>query len=127
MTKTIITSLILFFTTFGVRADQAQHLNTQEKTQAMFLIKYASQLRGYCEPCDNHEINYIDVKKVKAKKIPYGWTILVNDHVVDLAYLYYKQDRQWINVAKVLEMNVSGVPMYLSDRSVNESDSFDME
>ena len=127
MNRTIITSLILFFTTLVVHADQAIHLNTQEKIQAMFLLKYAFQLRGYCEPCNNHEINYIDVEEVKAKKIPYGWHILVNDDVVDLAYLYYKQDTHWINVAKVLDMNVSGVPMYLSDRTVNEPDSFDME
>ena len=115
-----IISLIL--TISNAMADQAQLLTFTEKNKAMSILKGVSKLKAYCEPCGSLTPTIIDVKNLEVEKssVEGMWVIKVNQKEIDLAYIYYKDNSLWKNLAISLNIEVSSVSEILENDNTLE-------
>ncbi len=96
-------------------ADQAAYIEKGEAEAAMNVLMGNSVIRHYCQPCGDKNWTQENIGSVEAGHTGYEqyWQVLVNGKGIDLAYVYVETDGGWRNVAMMLEIQVSDVPLIL--------------
>ncbi len=115
MRKIAVFILVLTFTLTAF-ADQAAYITKDEAERAVALLKGKTQIKHYCEPCDDKSITTQEIETIEAVPAGYEdfWEVKVNGEGIDLAYVYYNEKKEkWKNVAMQLKIDVSDVPKYL--------------
>lgn len=115
MKKIAVFILVLIFTLTAF-ADQAAYVTKNEAERAVALLKEKTQIKHYCEPCDDKSIRTEEIETLEAVPTGYQetWEVKVNGEGIDLAYVYFQDKKgKWKNVAKELKIDVDGVPKFL--------------
>ena len=128
MQRIIIIVGIIF--AFPVAAEQGIWVTKQSADKAVELINSAQSVKYYCAPCNDENIERVEVNSVKVieqKPLPEktlsmlssingidytgaNWSVLVNDKEIDFAYTYLPLKGGWENLAMTLGLTVSSVP-----------------
>lgn len=115
MKKIAVFILILTFTLTAF-ADQAAYITKDQAERAVMLLKEKTQIKHYCEPCDDKSITTEEIESVEAAPAGFEdyWEVKVNGEGIDLAYVYFEDKKdKWKNVAMELKIKVEGVPKFL--------------
>ena len=113
--RCVITILFIFISAMAASADQAAWVSAEDADNAASIIESQKEIKHFCAPCGDTAPTVEKVKKVamKQQKEKEYWTVYVNDKAVDLAYVYVLIDGNWVNLAMVLDLDVSDVPEIL--------------
>lgn len=115
MKKLGVFILILVFAVSAF-ADQAAWISQADAQKAVEFLNSLSEIKHYCEPCEDHSITTEDIDDLQAVPVQdtQFWEVKVNKKGVDLAYIYFKTKKgKWKNLAMELKIKVEGVPEYL--------------
>lgn len=119
MLKKIIAVIMLgLMLSLAVFADQAAWITKEQAEKTAAFLKDKQQIKHYCEPCDDKSVTTEDISTVEAA--PTGtedyWEVLINGKGIDLAYVYFQtKNGKWKNLAKEMDVEVDGVPKFLTD------------
>jgi hypothetical protein len=115
---TIFLTLVFALTfAFSVFADQAAYISEKDAKRAVKLLKKKKQIKHFCEPCSDTEIETVEIETIEAVHTDTEdyWEVKINGQGVDLAYIYYEKKKdKWQNVAMKLKIEVSDVSEYLT-------------
>ncbi len=114
--KKIAVFIVVLIFTLTAFADQATYITKNETERAVALLKGKTQIKHYCEPCDNKSVRSEEIQTLEAMPTGYQETreVKVNGEGIDLAYVYFLEKKdKWKNVAMELKIDVSDVPKYL--------------
>lgn len=98
-------------------ADQAAYIDKAEAERAQALLGTQLVLREFCEPCGDAQYRPLNVKTLGIAPTGYEntWEVSVNGQGVDLAYLYFKHEGAWHNVAMHLKIPVDDVSRIMDE------------
>lgn len=107
-------------------ADQAAYITKAQAEKAAAFLKDKTQIKHYCEPCDDHSIRTEDIETVTVEHTGFEdyWQVKVNGVGIDLAYVYFNKndgkegkEPKWRNLAKKMKIKVRNVPNDLPEES----------
>lgn len=94
-----------------LHADQQEWVSEEVANRAIELIPEGSEIRHFCEPCDDPSWTPETVSSIEVR--PTGsdetYEVVVNDNSIDLAYVYFELEGEWVNLAMHLGLEVSDV------------------
>lgn len=100
----------------GLNVNQADCMTRTDAERALEIVKKGMVLRRYCAPCGDAVWTYLTVKKVKIISAGDEHALLLNGNGTDLSDLYMNINGNWVNIAILLGLDVSGVPEFLPSR-----------
>ena len=114
--KKLSVLILILLLTVSAFADQAAWITKADAEKAVEFLNTLSEIKHYCEPCDDHSIKTEDIDDLQA--VPTGdpkfWEVKVNGKGIDLAYIYFRTKKgKWKNLAMELKIKVEGVPEFL--------------
>lgn len=119
--------IVTFFLATILSADQFQYNDKPTANKAAKLIKYQQEIGTFCAPCGDKSVTTIPVSKVVLKKADDLFIVKVNDQEIDLAYTYIKDRAAWKNLASVLGLNPSDVPLIIKFAPVRPQPTVDSD
>ncbi len=100
-------------------ADQQAWVARADAEAAASILPPSGLIRHFCAPCGDTSWRDEQVVSVEVASTGSGdyWEVLVNGNGIDLAYVYVETDGGWRNLARMLDLEVTGVPMQLPGTS----------
>ena len=93
MKKFILGLMSILFSITNVQADICHNVNQETASNAMSIIKKQREIFEYCSLCESAKSRSIQIENVS-----YDGSVYVNGQAVDLAYIYYKDNNEYINL-----------------------------
>ena len=93
MKKFILSLMGILFSITNAQADICHNVNQETASKAMSIIKKQKEIFEYCSLCESAKSRSIQVENVS-----YDGSVYVNGQPVDLAYIYYKNSGEYINL-----------------------------
>lgn len=107
----ILNAVAVFLAATNLYADQAQYLSENMAKKVSRYVKIGDIIREYCKPCDETGWKAIKVTSLEIKSADYkdNYEVLLNGNSTDIAYIYIKKSKKWLNLALLLGMDVTDV------------------
>ncbi|MDR3280075.1 MAG: hypothetical protein LBT23_06155 [Synergistaceae bacterium] len=102
--------LLLAFSCGVALADQAALITEDKAKEAAVILARQDEVKLLCEPCGDiwPAVTGVSDVSIKNEEEAY-WAVYVNGNAIDLAYTYVSDGGRWVNLAKKLSLDVSGV------------------
>jgi hypothetical protein len=114
------------------RADQFEYVDLDHARAALARIRAGDVVQHFCAPCGDARSERMTVRALGIDRIwdrrapaqPYRsdgrtyWTVVLNDHGIDLAYVYVRDGGRWRNLADLVGLQPHGVPVMLPAASI---------
>lgn len=112
-------STLVLLVAAGVSGDQQAWVGRADAEVAASIMPAEGLIRHFCAPCG--DTSWRDERVLTVEVAPTGsgdyWEVLVNGNGIDLAYVYVATDGGWRNLARMLDLEVTDVPMQLPGTS----------
>jgi hypothetical protein len=107
--------VIAFCLAAPASADQAAYISKADADRAVKLLNNVATIKSYCAPCGDATAETMAVNDIKEVDVNYEgyWEIQINGQGVDLAYIYFPENKKWRNVAMALNIPVQDVPEFI--------------
>ncbi len=115
--KTIIYAVFFSIALASAFMDTAFGMRREDARRASEILRPRMVIRKYCSPCGDSTWTHITIKKVRVKRKGYDYRVFINGREEDLSYFYIKIHGNWVNIAMLIGMEVSGVPEFLPVRN----------
>ena len=109
---TVYLTLFLAIST-SMFVDIASCMKKSDAKKATEILKPGMQVRRYCAPCGDSIWTYLSIGSVKMVSSGDDYAVEVNGNKSNLSNLYKNVNGNWVNVAIMLGLDVSGVPEFL--------------
>ena len=105
------------------KADQAAWIAKDRADAAVVVLSKQKEIRIYCKPCGDTGFKQKAVTAVTMEKqSDTDWEVSVDGEGIDLAYVYVNIKGAWVNLARLLSVEVEDVPTVFSKPAPKLSD-----
>ena len=125
--------LQLAFLLFAATAfcDQAIVVARKPADRAASILKTTQAVIHFCARCEDDKPVRELVKKVEVKpwnggKAPGQFSVYLNGKDLDLAYVYVEKSGAWTNLARLVNVEVTGVPTVLDSVAPERTEIFEI-
>ena len=103
-------------------ADQFAWVEKSVAQRAASMIPVGSFVRSFCAPCGDEEATAIDVYRVGVSptSVEGLWEVRLNGRGIDLAYTYVETDGGWRNLALMLGLAATDVPITIGGGALGD-------